>query len=380
MKNIALVMGLSDYYDHRVARGIVRYAKEKGDWKLYGQGWMFSPLRQLQDWHGEGLIIRREYAGSLDPLAGFRGAVVDIANAYSSPEVQSVCNDDYMTGDAAARFFLDKGFSSFAFCGAEGTRWSELRFKGFSDRIGSRNIPVFNRPLSWWLEEPYSIDLALFLAALPKPVGLLACNDKTALRVSAVCQAEDIGVPDRVSILGVDNEDIPCELSDPPLSSVLLQLERIGYLAAERLDIMMTGDEGAGEPVLIPPAHIIERNSTALQGIEDELIARAYRILQSDRGHQNDVNSLASALSVSRRTLEYHFRRETGKSVHDAIIDQRIRMATSLLHGTDRKLEDIAGEAGFGSLQAFFRHFREHEGTTPNRYRKRLKEIYGSDY
>lgn len=373
-------MGLSDYYDHRVARGIVRYAKEKGDWKLFGQGWMFSPLKQLKDWKGDGLIIRREYAESLEPLAGFSGSIVDIANAYSSPDVQSVCNDDYLTGERAARFFLEKGFSSFAFCGAAGTKWSELRYKGFCDRIGVEGIPVFNRPLSWWLEEPYSIELALFLASLPKPAGVLACNDKTALRVSAVCQAEDIRVPDRISILGVDNEDIPCELSDPPLSSVLLQLERIGYSAAEKLDRMMEGNETAGEPVLIPPAHIIERNSTALLGIEDELISRAYRILQSDRGHQNDVNSLASTLSVSRRTLEYHFRRETGKSVHEAIIDQRIRIATGLLHGSDRKLEDIAGEAGFGSLQAFFRHFREHSGTTPNRFRKQLKEIYGSDY
>lgn len=380
MKDVALIMGLSDYYDHRVARGIVRYAKEKKDWKLFGQGWMFSPLKQLNDWKGDGLIIRREYAESLEPLTGFRGAIVDIANAFSESNVQSVCNDDYLTGETAARFFLEKRFSSFAFCGAAGTKWSELRFKGFSDRIGSDGIPVFNRPLSWWLKEPYSIDLAVFLASLPKPAGLLACNDKTALRVSAVCKAENIKVPDRISILGVDNEDIPCELSDPPLSSVLLQLERIGYRAAETLDRMMEGKEAAGEPLLIPPAHIIERNSTAPLGIEDKLISRAYRILQSDRGHQNDVNSLASALSVSRRTLEYHFKRETGKSVHEAIIDQRIRIATGLLHSTDRKLEDIAAEACFGCLQAFFRHFREHSGTTPNRYRKQLKEIYSSDY
>ncbi|MBN2657999.1 MAG: substrate-binding domain-containing protein [Spirochaetales bacterium] len=380
MKKVALVMGLSDFYDHRVARGIVRYAKEQGDWKLFGHGWMFNRLNLLQDWKGDGLIIRREFADSLDPLTGYEGAVVDVANAYSAPGVQSVCNDDYRTGERAGRFFLEKGYASFAFCGALGTSWSDLRLKGFLDRIGLQQIPVFERSLSWWLNEPYSLELALFLASLPKPSGLLACNDKTALRVSAACRAENISVPDQISILGVDNEDIPCELSDPPLSSVLLQLEQVGYEAARKLHRLMDGEEFPGEPLLIPPAHIIERNSTALLGFDDDLIARSYRILQAESGHLNDVNSLTAALAVSRRTLESHFKRETGKTVHEAIVDQRIRVATGFLHSTDRKLEDIAREAGFGSLQAFFRHFKEHFGTTPNGYRKQLKEIYGGNY
>lgn len=380
MKNVALVMGLSDYYDHRVARGIVQYAKEQGDWKLYGHGWMFSPLEQLKDWKGDGIIIRREFVESLEPLKDYCGAIVDIANAYPDFGVQSVCNDDYKTGRMAAQFFREKGFVSFAYCGAEGTLWSDLRFKGFSEEIGSSTIPCFERPLSWWLNLSSSIDLAVFLASLPKPVGLLACNDKTALRVSGASMTEDIAVPEQISILGVDNEDIPCELSNPPLSSVLLQLERIGYFAAAKLHRMMEGIDNPGESVMVPPAHIIERNSTALTGSLDSLVSRTYHVLRTDRGHMNNVNSLVSSLAVSRRTLEYHFKRETGKTVHEAIVEQRIRVAMELLSRTNRKLEDIAVEAGFGSTHSFFRHFKEYTTLTPNRYRTQLREIYEQEY
>ena len=114
MKRIALGMGLSDYYDHGVARGIVKYARNKPDWRLYGQGWMFSPLEDLPAWDGDGVITRLEFAEQVSGLSGLTCPVVDVANAFVMPRVRRVSNDDYQTGRLAGRHFMEKGF--FQFC------------------------------------------------------------------------------------------------------------------------------------------------------------------------------------------------------------------------------------------------------------------------
>ena len=68
-----------------------------------------------------------------------------------------------------------------------------------------------------WIKEP------------PKPVGLMACNDMRGQQVLDACRAGEVAVPDDVSVIGVDNEEALCDLSDPPLSSVVPNTGRIGY-------------------------------------------------------------------------------------------------------------------------------------------------------
>jgi len=370
MKHIALAMGLSDYYDHGIARGIVRYAKTKPGWRLYGHGWMFSPLDDLRGWDGDGVIARIEYAETATLLEGVTCPVVDVANAFSAPHIHLVSNDDAETGRLAGRHFRKNGFKSVAYCGVSHAQWSLRRLQGFTESLGSDDVPIFERPLSWWLQERHSVELALFLARLPKPVALFACNDKVGLRVSSICSAEQIAVPDQVAVLGVDNEDIPCELANPTLSSIELQLEQIGERAAATLHLLMEHPERAVPNVLVPPVDVVERRSTLAYASANPLIVEAYRRIRSDGGHVKSVKDVADEVAVSRRTLENHFKRETGQTVHEAIIAQKIRIATHLLRSTDLKMEAIAGEAGFGSLQRFFAHFKRYTGTTPNRFRK----------
>ena len=79
MPDIALCMELTDFYEHGIARGIVRYAKSKPDWRLYGYGWMFRPLTDLERWQGDGIIARVETSrdadriAALGPASGGRG-------------------------------------------------------------------------------------------------------------------------------------------------------------------------------------------------------------------------------------------------------------------------------------------------------------------
>ncbi|MFW6250249.1 MAG: substrate-binding domain-containing protein [Alkalispirochaetaceae bacterium] len=374
MKRIALGMGLSDYYDHGIARGIVRYAKREPGWQLYGHGWMFSPLEDFATWDGDGVIARIEYPEDAKRLSHLCCPVVDVANAFRLSEIHNVANDDRETGRLAARHFGENGFTTFAYCGVTPGEWSRLRLQGFREQTGLQELPVFERPLRWWLQESYSVELALFLARLTKPVALFACNDKVGLRVSSVCAAEGIAVPEEVAILGVDNEDIPCELANPSLSSIELRLEEIGAKAAARLDQLMNPRGSlvpAEDSLRVPPMGVIERKSTSAYASDNPLVVEVFRLIRADDGHLKSVSDLVEELAVGRRTLEMQFKRETGQTLHHALITQKIRIASHLLRTTTYTMEAVAEEAGFGSMQRFFAHFRKQTGTTPAQFRRR---------
>lgn len=379
MKRIALGLALSDYYDHGIARGIVRYARMKPGWQLFGHGWMFSPLEDLTSWRGDGVITRIESLREIEVMKNLPCPVIDVANGSRTEGIHRVYNNDIATGRIAGTHFIGNGFRSFAYCGISDGQWSRERRQGFLETISAiadaPDVPRFERPLEWWLKEPYSFELALFLARLPKPTGLFACNDKAGLRVSITCASQGIAVPEDIAILGVDNEEIPCELANPSMSSIELQLERIGYSAARVLDRLISpGSSPAREgdtDITIDPFQVIERRSTALYASEDPLVGEVFRVIRSDQGHTRSVSEIANELAVGRRTMEKHFREETGRTVHGAIVEQRVRVAAHLLKTTQLKTEAVAREAGFGSMQRFFAHFRHHLGVTPHQYRSR---------
>jgi len=138
MRKIALCMELSDFYEHGIARGLVRFAKSKPDWRLYGYGWMFRSLADIELWKGDGVIARVEDARSADRLSSLGLPIVDVAGAYSRPNFRSVTNDDFLTGYQAALHLLGCGFSRFAFLGVAKARWSDLRREGFQKALEHR--------------------------------------------------------------------------------------------------------------------------------------------------------------------------------------------------------------------------------------------------
>jgi LacI family transcriptional regulator len=384
MRKIALCMELSDFYEHGIARGLVRYAKAKPDWQLYGYGWMFRPLSDLAAWEGDGIIARAESAERADLLASLGLPVVDVAGAYSRRNFISVTNDDILTGRNAGIHLLERGFSSFAFLGVKGTRWSELRFQGFRRALveggpagGRVAIPAFERPLSWWEgltdRSPRGKDLdelGAFMRALPAPTALFACNDTTGLRATELAGRLGIDVPESLAILGVDNEDILCELASPSLSSVMLDCEAIGYRAAELLDGIFEGSEPRAEGAVVPPREIIERESTRVFACGDELVARAVTIIRA-RAHQGiGVADLLGSIPASRRSLETRFRAAMGRSIHEEIVRSRIAYSKRLLRDGDETIDAVAERSGFGSAQRFHEAFRRSEGLAPGTWRR----------
>jgi LacI family transcriptional regulator len=389
MRNIALCMELTDFYEHGIARGVVRYAKAKPDWRLYGYGWMFRSLDDIGQWEGDGIIARVEDSASADRLSAIGLPVIDVAGAYSRPGFRSVTNDDSLTGSRAAAHLIGCGFTNFAFLGVSGTRWSDQRKEGFAKALerSCPRIPAFERSLAWWEgrergrnPEPDESELAAFLLGLRKPSALFACNDTTGLRATELARRLDIAVPESLAILGVDDEDILCELASPSLSSIMLDCEAIGYRAAVVLDSVLDGmSEGTEGPpefarITVPPREVAERESTRVFTCEDELVARAATFIRAHAQEGIDVSDVLGVVSASRRSLETRFHKALGRTLHEEIVWARIARAKRLLGGTSYTLGRVAEESGFGALGRFHEAFKEAEGLSPGEWRRKNRE------
>ena len=406
MRRIALCMELSDHYEHGVARGLVRFAKAKAEWRLYGYGWMFRPLADLSSWAGDGIIARVEDARTADTLCALGLPIVDVAGAYTRPHFRGVTNDDFLTGYKAAIHLIDRGFSNFAFLGVLGTLWSDQRKDGFekclaqrgltvNQAVGGDALPSFERPLAWWEGRPAGDraadagdrpgvsdlrDLEAFLSSLTTPTALFACNDTTGLRATELAGRLGLAVPESLAILGVDNEDILCELASPSLSSIMLDCEAMGFRAAAALDAILGdgsdgGSGGAGLPegsrIEVPPKEVVERESTRTFACEDPLVARAVTFIRAHAHEGIDVSDLLNLVSASRRSLETRFRAAMGRSLHEEIVRAKLARARRLLRDTDATIDRVAEESGFSALGRFHAVFKETEGMSPGVWRRR---------
>ena len=367
---IALCMGINDYYEHGIARGVIRYVKKQQDWKLYGYGWMFQPLENLKHWQGDGIIARIESVSEAEQMKTIGLPVVDVAGAYTVRGFYQVNNDDYLTGEKAAEYLSGRGFSQFAYCGVSGAGWSDCRREGFIRALGCTGLPVFEQALTWWEQLEHSDDLYSWLSDLPKPLAIFACNDTAGVKISIICRELGIGVPEEISILGVDNEDILCELSTPTLSSISLDCEKIGYEAAAQIHNIINANS-IQHKLSVAPGKIIERETTSVFVCDDPAVEKAVRYIQSHAIEGISVQDTADAVFVSRRSLEKKFNRTVGKSVYSLITETRIQHAKSLLSSTGKTVEAVAQESGFSTLQRFYTMFNRITGSTPGEYRRR---------
>jgi LacI family transcriptional regulator len=374
-RKVALFMGLSDTYEHGIARGVVRYAKQRSDWSLFGYGWMFRPLEALEYWDGDGIIARVESREDADRLAALDIPVVDVAGAYLGSGFLQVNNDDRATGTMAGEYLLARGFKRLAFCGVRGVGWSERRKQGFvaAVRGSSPQVPVFEESLAWWERLDRSEHLGEWLSALRCPAGVFACNDTAGLKLTELCRKLKLSVPQELAILGVDNEDILCELSFPTLSSIMLDCEAIGYRAAELLAGRMRRMPSAQTPVatiLVPPKEVVERESSRVFTCDDPLVEQAVRYIRAHATEGSRVADVAAGLPASRRNLEVRFKRALGRTLHEEIVRTRLEAAKALLRTTDHTVARVAEESGFGTLQRFYEVFRKRESVSPARYRR----------
>jgi LacI family transcriptional regulator len=371
--NVALLIETSREFGRSLLYGIARYARLHGPWRFHRRpGSLDSPLSQWSNWKVDGAIVR-DIANVEDHIAPRTPVIFARHNRESYAPFPAIITSDESISAMGARHFLDRGFEHFAYCGFPDYVWSRgrslcfqaaLRDAGYTAHV--YEPPVSQKQRQWTNEQPV---LARWLAALPKPVGLMCCNDDRALQVTEVCEMAGLLVPEDAAILGVDNDVLVCDLSDPPISSIALNTETAGYEAARLLDAIMHGAAMNGQIIPVTATHIVTRQSTDVLAVTDADVKAALRFIRSYPHRPLQVDDVVKATTVSRRVLEKKFHSTLRRSVYCEIRRVRVDLIRQLLVRTDLSISEIARKAGFDGIAHVARYFRKETGMSLRQYR-----------
>lgn len=376
-RSVALLIETSNAYARGVLSGIVKYMRDHQRWSIYlpEQERGGRPPSWLSHWKGDGIIARIETDKIARAIRKTGRPVVDVSAARHLPGAPWVETDDQAIAKLAAEHLMERGFHHFAFCGDPAFNWSVWRkhhFERIVRQAGCRchihePIPRTDASYSWNREKR---GLAAWLKRLPRPVGIMACYDIQAQKLLDACRELDIAVPEEVAVLGVDNDRLLCDLSAPPLSSVICNTHRTGYEAASLLDRMMSGEKVGDKSVLIEPLGIETRQSTDTLAIEDPDVAAAVRFIREHALSDINVGDVLHEVPLSRRVLESRFRKFLGRTPHQEITRLRIDRVKQLLTETDLPLAEVAKLAGFQYVEYLSVAFKKAEGVPPSKYRR----------
>jgi len=298
---------------------------------------------------------------------------VDIAPLDRDGELVRVTTDEMAVGRLAAAHLLSLGLPHFAFFGTRRHYYSLLREQGFRESVEAAGLSchvMLDGADASSPDGPNGRQLESWLRALPKPIGVMASTDSRALQLLAVCRKLQLPVPKSVAVLGVDNDEVFCETSNPPLSSIALSTHRIGYEAARMLEELMRGKEMVRRDLLIPPAGVVPRQSSDLPALLDADVAAAVRFISLHVQDDLQVADVLREVPLSRTSLEQRFRKILGRTPAAEIRRAQVELAKTLLSQTDESMSQVARAAGFSNAKQLGTTFHRETGTTPSAYRR----------
>ncbi|MCX5636911.1 MAG: XylR family transcriptional regulator [Planctomycetota bacterium] len=380
---VLLLLETGNEYGLGLARGIARYARLQGPWSFYRLPPFYRtksarnkklhlPLREKFD--ADGIIAHVNNPIHAEEIlnSGIPAIVTYVFEPI--PGLINIKSDSMAIGRLGAEHLLERRFIHFAYCGYDDAAWSRHRAESFSMRLTEAGFStyLYHQPGSarkrvWENEQ---LIMAKWICSLPKPVAIMACNDARAQYISEVCKTAGFSVPEQVAILGVDNDAVICDLSDPPLSSIPLNTERAGYEAAECLDRMMRGGPPDIDLVRVHPEPVVVRQSTDITAINDEVVAASLRYIRLYADQIQGVEDVAKTVHLSLRQLQKRFRKAIGVQINEEIRRVRMQKVARLLIETTMPISKIAYEVGFESPKSIARCFLSEMGASLSEYRK----------
>ena len=369
-------------------RGIFNYAHLYGPWNLHLLNGRVGELRptSFTDWTSyDGIIAGQMMIEVAEHLKKTRLPVVlmdplDEALAPDSPlaHFSYTIDDSDGIGRAASAYFISRGYTHYAYCSDPLNRnWSIRRGKSFCDWVRKAGFSCHLYGGTEKTDNRITEEnrLSDWLAALPKPVALLAAMDTCAHYVIELCIERGLRIPQDVAVLGIDDDELLCNGSSPTLSSIRRDTEDCGFMAAQMLDRLMRKETRKRNVMRYGVKEIVTRDSTQLHAVPDDPFARRAReFIRINAGTNICVSDIVRHLGGSRRFVETRFRAECGRSLHDEIQNARLERVETLLKETNLKLSDICVRCGYQTDVNLRYFFKQRFGCSMRDYRKRHKE------
>ena len=379
---LLFITDFTEQFAYRFLRGILDYSQGTEHWVVCKmppsykrQLGMEGVVAWAKEWRAD--VVIAQFDPDDDVTLFRKNGIVAIAQDYISKfdTIPNITGDYALTGTMAAEYFISKGFTNFGFFGYNGVCWSDERCEAFRARIEKSSLGG-----SFYMYDGQNIDnmwyydqseLTEWLISLPKPIAIMTCDDNQGNILLQACELCGIHVPFDVAIIGVDNDEILCNMSNPSMSTINVDIERGGADAAAMAERMVKDPSYKGEDVVLEPLTVVERLSSSVFATNDKEVLMALRFIHANLDSKIMVTDVLDNVPMSRRLLEHRFKKMTGMTIYNYISIQRIERFAQLLISSNDSISDIAAKMDEFDTKGISRRFKDLKGCTPSEFRKK---------
>lgn len=379
---LLFITDFTEQFAYRFLRGILDYSRRTEPWVVCKMPPAFK--RQLglegvvswaKTWKAD--VVIAQFDPEDDVTIFKKNGIIALAQDYVSKfsQIPNITGEYDKTGRMAAEHFLKKKFENFGFFGYNGVCWSDERYEGFRKAIieagYGENLHLYDRQNidnMWYYDQSC---LHEWLISLPKPIAIMACDDNQGNMLIQACHVCGFKIPFDVAIIGVDNDEILCSMSEPAMSTINVDIERGGYDTAAMVDRMVNDPSYEGEDVTLQTLKVVERVSSSLFASNDPSVLKALRYILANIDHRISVTDILEQVPMSRRLLEQRFKQMTGVTIYNYISVHRIERFAQLLLSSNDSVSDIAARMDEFDTKSISRRFKAIKGCTPIEYRKK---------
>lgn len=383
MIRLLFITDFTEQFAYRLLEGIINYSKESG------QQWVICKMppaykRKLgmeqvvtwaKKWKAD--VVIGQFDDDDDVTLFRKNNIVALAQDYRHrfKEIPNITANYIKTGEIAADLFLSKVFKNYGFFGYNKVCWSDERCEGFKRKVKASGMCEFfsiydgqNIDNLWFYE---TAGLREWLLSLPKPIAIMACDDNQANILLEACHSCGLKIPMEVSVIGVDNDEVLCNMSNPTISSINIDIARGGYEAARMAVEMMNDPSMKGEDVVLQPLYVVNRSSTSVFATKDPYVLKALLYIHENVDRKINVYDVLKNVPLSRRLLELKFKKEVGETIYSYLSEARIERFAELLRTTNDLVSNIALKMDEEDSKSISRRFKELKHCTPLEYRRR---------
>lgn len=379
---LLIITDFTEQFAYRLLRGVLQYAEETEPWVVCRmppaykkQVGIKGVIAWAKRWKAD--VVIGQFDPSDDVTMFQKEGIVAMAQDYivKFDSIPNITANYDLTGAMVARRFLARGFQNFAFFGYRNVCWSDERYDGFRKRIDMAgyednlfkydlqqidNLWAYNLPmLSEWLQ------------SLPKPVAIMACDDAQGVILIQACNSLGIKIPTEAAVVGVDNDEVLCNLSNPAMSSVNIDIEGGGYEAAKLAETMVKEKDFKGHDIVLRPMNIVSRMSSNIFATKDAEILTALQFISANVDRKILVEDVLKEVPLSRRLLEQRFLKVTGTTIYKYISTMRMDRFAELLLSSNDSITNIAARLDEPDTKSISRRFLAIKGCTPSEFRQR---------
>lgn len=374
-KTIAVFMS---WHEPRILKGIARFAREK-NWVILfdnaqSKGWSAIPKKV------DGLLclIGPDRAAARY-LLNMKLPMVALSNSDEGllGEQLRILLDDTACGRMAAEHLLSLGFENFLTIGKKNRTFFRDRILGFTETIGQRAKVIEQA----WIGESLAQNslrgpIEAAIRKLPKPLAIFSPSDVTCVHVMQCALELGLKVPEDIAILSTNNDELICDFSPVPLSSIRLNFTQMGFEAAALLDKVMRGKGPKKNIPPISPVGVVSRQSTQIMLVPDEQVGKALRYIRDHLSRPLPIEEISEHVGVSHATLGRLFRKHLRRSIKDEISSGRLEKAREMLSIGNLPIHKVAAACGFSTPNYFNHVFQRAHGVTPRKFRLAAKKAH----